>query len=84
MNFGVTGVNQKEELLKQLKIISEALDKQSEKKVKNMRHIMDFNGNEINKRGECPVCGLKFYYSNNMKYCFNCGQKLDWSENTKC
>lgn len=34
MNFGVTGVNQKEELLKQLKTISEALDKQTEKKVK--------------------------------------------------
>ena len=84
MNFGVTGVNQKEELLKQLKIISEALDKQAEKKVKNMRHFMDFNGNEINKRGECLVCGLEFYYSNNMKYCFNCGQKLDWSEDTKC
>lgn len=32
MNFGVTGVNQKEELLKQLKTISEALDKQTEKK----------------------------------------------------
>lgn len=79
MNFGVTSASQKEELLKQLKTISEALDKQTEKKVKNMRHIMDFNGNEINKRGECPVCGFEFYYSNNIKYCFYCGQKLDWS-----
>ena len=47
MNFGVTGVNQKEELLKQLKTISEALDKQTEKKVSKMRPVIDFNGNEI-------------------------------------
>ena len=78
MNFGTISICQKEDLLKQLKTISEALDKQTEKKVKNMRHIMDFNGNEINKRGECPVCGFEFYYSNNMKYCFYCGQKLKW------
>ena len=44
MNFGITGVDQKEELLKQLKTISEALNKQTEKKVKNMRPVMDFNG----------------------------------------
>lgn len=44
MNFGVTGVNQKEELLKQLKTISEALDKQTEKKVSKMRPVIDFNG----------------------------------------
>lgn len=84
MNFGVTGVNQKEELLKQLKTISEALDKQTENKVSNMRPVIDFNGNEIYKRGECPVCGFEFSCSNNMKYCFYCGQKLDWSEDTKC
>ena len=46
--------------------------------------VMDFNGNEINRRGECPVCGFEFYYFNNIKYCFYCGQKLDWSEDTKC
>lgn len=79
MSVGVTGVNQKEELLKQLKNISEALDKQTEKKVKNIHPIMDFNGNEVYKRGECPVCGFEFSCSNNTKYCFYCGQKLDWS-----
>ena len=84
MNSGVTDVNQKEELLKQLKTISEALDKQTEKKVLKMCPVMDFNGNEINRRGECPVCGFEFYYFNNIKYCFYCGQKLDWSEDTKC
>ena len=41
---------------------------------------MDFNGNEVYKRGECPVCGFEFSCSNNMKYCFYCGQKLDWSD----
>ena len=78
MNFGVTDVNQKEELLKQLKTISEALDKQTEKKVLKMCPVMDFNGNEINRRGECPVCGFEFSCSNNTKYCFYCGQKLKW------
>lgn len=84
MNFGTISIYQKEDLLKQLKSISEALDKQTEKKVLNMRPIMDFNGNEINKRGECPVCGFEFSNFNNMEYCFCCGQKLDWSEDTKC
>lgn len=79
MNFGVTDVNQKEELLKQLKTISEALDKQTEKKVLKMCPVMDFNGNEVYKRGECPICGFEFSCSNNTKYCFYCGQKLDWS-----
>lgn len=64
--------------------LEEALDKQTEKKVKNMRPVMDFNGNEVYKRGECPVCGFEFSCSNNMEYCFCCGQKLDWSEDTKC
>ena len=59
--------------------LEEALDKQIEKKVLNMRPIMDFNGNEIYKRGECPVCGFEFSCSNNINYCFYCGQKLDWS-----
>lgn len=49
-----------------------------------MRPVIDFNGNEIYKRGECPVCGFEFSCSNNMKYCFYCGQKLDWGEDTKC
>lgn len=84
MNFGTISIYQKEDLLKQLKTISEALDKQTEKKVLNMRPIMDFNGNEVYKRGECPVCEFEFSCSNNMKYCFYCGQKLDWSEDTKC
>lgn len=84
MKIGTTSVNQKEELLKQLKTISETLDKQTEKKVLKMCPVIDFNGNEVYKRGECPVCGFEFSCSNNIKYCFYCGQKLDWSENTKC
>lgn len=84
MNFEVIDINQKEEVLKQLKTISEALERQTEKKVKNMRPVIDFNGNEVYKRGECPVCGFEFSCSNNTKYCFYCGQKLDWGEDTKC
>ena len=84
MNLGTIDIYQKGELLNRLKVISEALDKQTKKKVKNMRPVIDFNGNEVNKRGECPVCGFEFSVSNNMKYCFYCGQKLDWSDDTKC
>ena len=76
MNVGTISIYQKKDLLKQLKTISEALDKQTEKKVSKMRPVIDFNGNEIYKRGECPVCGFEFSCSNNMKYCFYCGQKL--------
>lgn len=47
MKIALTGVNQKEEVLKQLKTISEALDKQTEKKVLNMRPVIDFNGKTI-------------------------------------
>lgn len=84
MNFGTISIYQKEDLLKYLKTISEALDKQTEKKVSKMRPVIDFNGNEVYKRGECPVCGFEFSCSNNTKYCFYCGQKLDWSEEEKC
>jgi ABC-type ATPase with predicted acetyltransferase domain len=28
---------------------------------------------------ECPNCGRKFT-GNLMNYCYNCGQKLDWSD----
>lgn len=28
---------------------------------------------------ECPNCGRKFT-ANLMNYCYNCGQKLDWSD----
>lgn len=84
MNVGTISIYQKKDLLKQLKTISEALDKQTEKKVSKMRPVIDFNGNEIYKRGECPVGGFEFSCSNNMKYCLYCGQKLDWGEDTKC
>lgn len=84
MNVGTISIYQKKDLLKQLKTISEALDKQTEKKVSKMRPVIDFNGNEIYKRGECPVCGFEFSCSNNMKYCFYCGQKLDWGKDAKC
>lgn len=84
MNVGTISIYQKKDLLKQLKTISEALDKQTEKKVSKMRPVIDFNGNEIYKRGECPVCGFEFSCSNNMKYCLYCGQKLDWGEDAKC
>lgn len=84
MKIGVKGVNQNEDLLKQLKTISEALDKQDEKKVSKMRPFTNFDGFETCKCGGCPVCGMGFLYSDQIRYCFYCGQKLDWSDDTKC
>lgn len=30
----------------------------------------------------CPICccGLGWYHGKHYKYCMNCGQKLDWSD----
>lgn len=28
----------------------------------------------------CPVCGQEFGFNSGFKYCENCGQALDWSE----
>lgn len=29
---------------------------------------------------ECPNCGRKFVGNGLLNYCYNCGQKLDWSD----
>ena len=59
----------------------QALEKQIPKKVV-LRHIRKYDGFDD---GECPTCGnsvLRDGFSNDV-YCDNCGQKLDWSEESE-
>lgn len=54
------------------KKIAEAVEKQIPKKPK-------YNGGEC----ECPTCGDDWNsneYGSGMKFCWECGQKLDWSD----
>lgn len=29
---------------------------------------------------ECPNCGRRFRNNGSLNYCYNCGQRLDWSD----
>ena len=64
-----------------IQIAIQALEKQIPKKVV-LRHIRKYDGFDD---GECPTCGnsvLRDGFSNDV-YCDNCGQKLDWSEESE-
>lgn len=63
---------------KALDLAMQALEKQIPKKV-NMRHIRKFDGFDD---GECPSCGNSVIRDGFCidVYCDNCGQKLDWSD----
>lgn len=55
-----------------LETVSDAVEKQIPKKPK-------YNGGEC----ECPTCGDDWNsneYGSGMKFCWECGQKLDWSD----
>lgn len=76
--FKVEKVNIKEETMTitvsadWLETVSDAVEKQIPKKPK-------YNGGEC----ECPVCGDGWNsneYGSGMKFCWECGQKLDWSD----
>lgn len=60
--------------------LEEALEKQTEKKVNNIHPFTNFDGFETCKCGGCPVCGMGFIYSDQIRYCFYCGQKLNWCD----
>lgn len=76
--FKVERVNIKEETMTitvssdWLETVSDAVEKQIPKKPK-------YNGGEC----KCPVCGDGWNsneYGSGMKFCWECGQKLDWSD----
>ena len=56
---------------KAVNLAIEALEKQIPKKPIEQRYV----NNEL--IGHCPSCQLIAYWQ---RYCSNCGQKLDWSE----
>lgn len=55
-----------------------ALEKQIAKKAKVKKYSFYPHSTLIqNRYGECPNCGTEQV---NDRYCANCGQKLDWSD----
>lgn len=54
--------------------IIEALEKQVPKKP--LKNPKEFYGRNLYS---CPVCGCGYFFDSN-KFCYHCGQKLDWSE----
>ena len=54
--------------------IMEALENQIPKKTTKRQYVP--NGTLI--YGRCPIC--YYFTKNDFKYCGNCGQALDWSE----
>lgn len=69
------------EFLKGLDIVEKAIKKQVE-----MQPIRDYN-NDVKKNWcSCPACktGLGWELCiQKMKYCYDCGQKLDWKTGVK-
>lgn len=69
---GTTG-----EHLEAIEMAIQALEKQIAEKVKN-------SGERIPFEWYCPICGELLcddgYKDTDIKYCDNCGQKLDWSD----
>jgi hypothetical protein len=61
------------------KIIKQSLEKQMPKKLVSIRKIKEFDGYDM---GNCPTCGepLDNSFYENLKYCFVCGQAIDWGE----
>lgn len=56
-----------------------AAEKQTPKKPKNIRNIA-FTGsiNPTFSEGECPTCGEYADTDDDLKFCSECGQKLEW------
>lgn len=54
-------------------------EKQMPKKLVSIRKIKEFDGYDM---GNCPACGepLDNSFYENLKYCFVCGQAIDWGE----
>ena len=67
----------KEELSEAMRMAIQALEKQIPMKV---LHSYDDSVDE--NWCSCPICcsGLGWEHGKHYKYCMNCGQKLDWSD----
>ena len=58
--------------------VQELKERDTAKKLVKTRKLKDFNGNVCRVFGECPNCGCDV--NSMMKFCDECGQRLDWSE----
>lgn len=56
----------------------QALEKQIPKKPLEFNVLQNNFGKLLYKRGKCPICGEKMI--NDINYCSNCGQAIDWSD----
>lgn len=52
-------------------------ERDTAKKPIKTKELKDFHGNIYKVVGECPNCGCGV--SNRMRFCDECGQRLDWS-----
>ena len=67
-----------EEFDKNLTKIQELVDKATPKKVKRIDEV--FNGRVDFHQEFCGNCGAELFEFEELKYCQDCGQALDWSE----
>lgn len=58
----------------------EVVEKRRAEKPLNEKELRNFHEQIYSFRGNCPKCKTEGLMSINMKYCPNCGQKLNWSE----
>ena len=56
--------------------VREAVEKQKPKKPKNV----GIEGYRYTDTYRCPTCGGNFSGTGIAKYCYHCGQAIDWSE----
>lgn len=85
---GYWSPNKKEELVQRLaeyedtgldpEQVQQLKERDTAKKPIKTKGLKDFNGNVYKVVGECPNCGCGV--SNRMRFCDECGQRLDWSE----
>lgn len=85
---GYWSPNKKEELVQRLaeyedagldpEQVQQLKERDTAKKPIKTKGLKDFHGNIYKVVGKCPNCGCGV--SNRMRFCDECGQRLDWSE----
>ena len=80
-NMSTIGLNNKtaKRVSEAKKIAIQALEKQIPKKpVKSENQVVRYANTYY-----CPICNLGITGTNIAKWCYHCGQKLDWSEESE-
>ena len=66
-------------LLESVNIIEEVLKRNNTMKVIRVK-----NNSIMGYANKCPDCDIQFHFMNEkINYCYECGQKLDWSGNNE-